>query len=291
MIQSPIGRFFFDNRWNLGFIDSIDDVMENKPYRVHWMKHSYNNRWFADPFILSVSEDKIFVLVEEFLDSIQRGRISLLEIRKKDYSLQKITPCLELPTHLSFPAILRTKEGVLVYPENSESGNLSLYKLSNEGLLTSAKVIAKAPLTDAIITNLFGDTLIFSTESSNPNGSDLNVYKKSGDLFVKDSVIRFEKKIARNAGQWFEYKGQVYRPAQDCTGYYGGAFIIQKVTRENGVFSFENVVRIESPNKIYNTGCHTFNSYEGMCVIDVNGYRRPFIAKIGLWITKVKAAL
>lgn len=291
MIQSSIGRFFFDNRWNLGFIDSIDDVMGNKPYSVHWMKHSYKNRWFADPFILSVSEDKIFVLVEEFLDSIKRGRISLLEVLKKDYSLQKITPCLELPTHLSFPAILRTEEGVFVYPENSESGKLSLYKLSEDGQLISPKVIAKEPLTDAIITSLFGDDLIFSTDSSNPNGAELNVYKNIRGLFEKDSAIRFEKKIARNAGQWFEYKGEIYRPAQDCSGYYGGAFIIQKVSKKNEHYSFENIIRIESSNKKYNIGCHTFNSYDGMCVIDVNGYRRPLIAKLGLLISKVKTAI
>ncbi len=291
MIQSSIGRFFFDNRWNLGFIDSIDDVMENKPYSVHWMKHSYKNRWFADPFILSVSEDKIFVFVEEFLDSIKRGRISLLEVLKKDYSLQKITPCLELPTHLSFPAILRTEEGVFVYPENSESGKLSLYKLSEDGQLISPKVIAKEPLTDAIITSLFGDDLIFSTDSSNPNGAELNVYKNIRGLFEKDSAIRFEKKIARNAGQWFEYKGEIYRPAQDCSGYYGGAFIIQKVSKKNEHYSFENIIRIESSNKKYNIGCHTFNSYDGMCVIDVNGYRRPLIAKLGLLISKVKTAI
>ena len=140
MIQSPIGRFFFDNHWNLGFIDSIEDVMEGRPYRVHWMKHHYRNRWFADPFILSVTEDRIFVLVEEFLDSIKRGRISLLEIQKEDYSLQNITPCLELPTHLSFPAILRDGNRIWVYPENSASDCLSMYELSQENKFPSTEV-------------------------------------------------------------------------------------------------------------------------------------------------------
>lgn len=291
MIQSPIGRFFFDNRWNLGFIDSLEDVMECRPYSVHWMKHYYRNRWFADPFILRVTNDKIYVLVEEFLDSIQRGRISLLEVCKRDYSLLKITPCLELPTHLSFPAILRDGNRIWVYPENSAAGSLSMYELSQENKCVFPRVIANSPLTDAIITDFWGEQLIFSTESSNPNGNKLNVYRQSDSLFMLDSTIQFETKVARNAGQWFKYKGEIYRPAQDCSGYYGGACIIQRVSKKDNSFCFENSIRIESTNKSYNTGCHTFNTHNGLCVIDVNGYRRPVIARLGLLISKIKASI
>ena len=39
-----------------------------------------NEGWFADPFILDVTKREIIVLVEEWYDSIQRGRISKLTI-------------------------------------------------------------------------------------------------------------------------------------------------------------------------------------------------------------------
>ena len=93
--------------------------------------------------------------------------------------------------------------------------------------------------------------------------------------------------MARNAGAWFKVGEKNYRPAQDCNSGYGRAVIIQEVTREGGAFCFRDIRRIESTNPQYNTGCHTFNNYRDLTVVDVRGWRRPVGVKVLSSIKKV----
>jgi hypothetical protein len=60
-------------KYNIGFVDgSLESIIAGEPMKVNWMKHSYKDRWFADPFILDVTDDEIIVLVEEWYDPIDR---------------------------------------------------------------------------------------------------------------------------------------------------------------------------------------------------------------------------
>ena len=43
---------------------------------------------------------------------------------------------------------------------------------------------------------------------------------------------KFGEPIARNAGAWFTYRGEIYRPAQDSAVRYGHKLVIQRVRRE-----------------------------------------------------------
>ena len=70
-----------EKEWNIGFIlKSPEEILQSDKLDVHWMKHKYKDRWFADPFILSVTESEIVLLVEEKYHPINRGRIFLLQI-------------------------------------------------------------------------------------------------------------------------------------------------------------------------------------------------------------------
>lgn len=77
-------------------------------------------------------------------------------------------------------------------------------------------------------------------------------------------------------GQLFEYKGNMYYPAQDCNEIYGGAIQIKRINFENGEFSIETVKRISSPHPKMRLGLHTLNEYKGVVVVDVHGYRCNF---------------
>lgn len=59
----------YSQNWNVGFcFTSADDVIINKGVKdVKWLNHPYKDRWFADPFIYSVTEKEIIVFVEELL--------------------------------------------------------------------------------------------------------------------------------------------------------------------------------------------------------------------------------
>lgn len=56
--------------------DDIADVIKSDKLNIHWMKHSYTDRWFADPYLLEVTDKQIVVLVEEFCYKLRKGRIA-----------------------------------------------------------------------------------------------------------------------------------------------------------------------------------------------------------------------
>ena len=285
-----IRRVLYDNHWTLGFPqNSISDIINGGVLNIKWMKNPFKDRWYADPFILGYDDENIYILAEEFYDPIGRGRISKLTIDRKKYQLKNVDVVLELPTHLSFPAIIRKDGDVYIYPENGASGELILYKynpLNND--CKPIKNLADGYLADAIQTDLFGEPLLFATIVPKQNLNELVVFVQSEGKYYQYKKIFFEENVARNAGDWFMYEGSIYRPAQDCTNAYGGEMILQKVSYLNSTFKFENIRRIKESFGTYKLGCHTFNHFDGISVIDVNGYRRPLLASAGKMIVKLR---
>lgn len=270
-------------KYNIGFVDgSLETVIAGEPMKVNWMKHSYKDRWFADPFIFDVTDDEILILVEEWYDPIQRGRISKLIVDKSTYELKQLKVMIDEGFHLSFPAIVRKDDGIFIQPESSVNNQLVEYKYNKESdSFEKLSVISDLPLTDSVRTNLFGDDLLFSTRLPDANGKELGVYSwdESKKEFVPKEYYHFNDNISRMAGNFFMCNSKIYRPAQVCIKSYGDAVSIQEVSLEDGRFSFREIRRIYSPNLYYNLGFHTFNEYNGIIVVDGLGFRRPQLAR------------
>ena len=85
---------------------------------------------------------------------------------------------------------------------------------------------------------------------------DANALNLELETLNQPKTYVFGECIARNAGDFFECGGKVYRPAQECNRWYGNALSIQQY--ENG--EFKEVRRIPR--------LHTLNSYQGVTVVD-----------------------
>ena len=263
-------------RWNIGFTETpIEDILAGKPVAYRWMKHGYKNRWFADPFLLDVTDDSYIVLAEDFEDSRGYAVISKLIVDKRTMELKDVKMLLNRGTHLSFPVILR-KDGVIyVHPENSESGELNLYKYDAESEhLIKVETMMAAPLTDAVTLSYQGEEWLFTTQLPNPNGTMLDVYKKGNGTYERQPGVKLDSRTARMGGDFFWVDDTLYRPAQDNNECYGGALILQRVSQKDGKWSFTDVRRLTSPHPSYTTGLHTFNIYKGSIVVDIHGYRK-----------------
>lgn len=277
-------------KYNIGFIDGdIDSIINGESIKVNWLKHSYNDRWFADPFILDVTENEIWVLVEEWYDPINRGRISKLVIDRKSFQLKEIIVLLELESHLSFPAIRRKDGEVYVYPENSATNQLKEYKYNQDKeILEFSSIISDKPLTDAIQTELFDDKLLFSTRLPDANGKHLGIYKwdKDAQKYILSEEYHYSDNLGRSAGDFFQYANKTYRPSQVCIKSYGDAVSIQEVTcNQSDRWKFKEIRRIYSPHPDLDLGFHTFNTYKNTIVVDAVGYRR---AKLCHLLRKIK---
>jgi hypothetical protein len=293
MSVNRIASKFNARYWAIGFVNNgLDGIMNDKPIHVEWLKMPKNG-WFADPFILDVSNDLIQVFVEEMLfgDDNSKGVITLLKIDRHSLELKSKKVVLELKTHLSFPCILRENGKIYIYPESACSGKLDIYEYNPiTETTTYLKTICDEVVWDSCITDRYGERMLF-TAAHNDLILDIYKWNETQSRFLPWKQVLSDNKNSRMGGQLFDYKGEVYYPAQDCTRGYGSAILIKKINFMADTFSFETVKRITSPHPKMKLGLHTMNEYKGVAVVDVYGYRHPFWGRIVDWMVRMKKRL
>ena len=266
-----------EKKWVIGFVEGgYETIFNHKKNTVHWVKNPKRDRWYADPFILSMDDDVICILAEEYRFDYPKGRIAKLTIDRHNWRIIKDDIVLETKTHLSFPNILRLDGKIYVYPENCRSGKMSIYEYEpDQERLVFKRVICDDALWDSSITNLFGKWQLFGGKT---NGCCMDVYNWSDTekKFVFDRTYESQKRNYQLAGQLFSYEGGVYCPTQDATETYGGAIEIMKIVEKEDGLEFIPTKRLTSPNFRYRLGMHTLNEYNGMLVIDVKGFNSVF---------------
>lgn len=260
--------------------NSLEGIVNGEELRVQWPANPFHDRWFADPFVLSVNGNEVTLLVEDFRYKDGKGRISRIIVDMERNSIVSCKTILD-GGHYSFPAIMKKDGSVFFYPEQSRQGKLELFEYYPETETCEyVGTLSEEPLTDAIIYK----GVVFSTRLPEPNGKTLKMFKwpsavqefndetrnsalgsaafgvvTEKELETRNSKLEtfsFSECIARNAGDFFECGGKVYRPAQECNRWYGNALSIQLY--ENG--EFKEVRRIPR--------WHTLNSYQGVTVVD-----------------------
>lgn len=280
-------RYCISHRWVLAFIDNdMDAILRGEPLKMDYVKYHFAGRWFADPFILDADEKNITLLVEDFDDASQLGKISRLKIDRLSMELKDVKVILSLKTHLSFPNIIRKtdeagKQHIYIYPENYHGDGLSLYEyLPATEEVKKMKLFTADPLTDADYVEYFGKPQIFSTRVPMENKDVLYIYEQTQGTFAEVAQVKFDECTARNAGGFFMHGDKVYRPAQECNGgFYGHAVSLQRVDLDGTGYRFTELRRIYPPKDGKSIGIHTFNTYKGLTVIDVKQYRHPLVAK------------
>ncbi len=275
------------NLWNIGFIEGEPgDVLRVGKPRIHWVRKRILDRWFADPFILDVTETEIIVLAEEYCYALRRGRIARVVIDRATWEEKGFEIILDLPTHLSFPFIMRKGGKVYLMPENSASGCSTVYEYDDAARkVTPLRRVAELPFTDATVFEMEGKAYLCSTVSPDANSRSVQIYsfdKETLQVTGKVGEAHFPIVCGRNAGEVFEADGQLYRPAQDCTACYGHGVILQRMEKAGEEWKFEPVSSLYPPPYAwkYNQGVHTFNHYKGLVVVDARGYRYPVIGRV-----------
>lgn len=282
-------KLLSSNRYTIGFAEFDPTLLEkNKTPKVRWIdENGHNDGWYADPFILSVSDDEIQVLVEEFLYKTQLGIISKITVRKRDMKVTNVEPLIDTGSHLSFPAYFRRNGKVYIYPEQGATGSLHVYEYDEQsGKVEKRWMLNPHDLVDSTICVLPDqEKVLLATTAPNYNGDVLDIYPYYDEdcpINLKPvQQITMERKTARGAGLPFEYKGRLFRPAQDCTNHYGEGVEIQEIVIKDGALEFIPRNLIYSPSKEWSGGFHTFNVFENkLIVVDAKKKRFPILNKL-----------
>lgn len=303
-LKSNVRRFvshlIYSENWNIGFSNTtVEAMLKNGGLnKVYWMKHKYNDRWFADPFLYKVDSKTLIVFAEELEIDYPKGRLVELHIDRNTYELKERFVILDIDSHLSFPVYFVRNGATYVYPENGESGKLNLYKYDcNQHSLILNKVLIAEALADAVIFERSGHYFMFATksESSQKDCQLFSAEKIDGHYSISsDKLFVEEAEFSRSAGNILTNAGSYYRVVQNCSLRYGGSVnIVELVFENNTPVGQSFVMEIKPSDWKYNLGLHTLNFKEDMCVIDGKGYLYPLFGRLyhSALVTRIKTLL
>lgn len=285
-------HLFLDENYNIGFIDNFtpEQLIEKAGLnRISWLKHPYRDRFFADPFILSVTDSTIDVLVEELRFDEHKGFISHLVVDRKTKKLLSRNELLNIDTHLSYPAIIKLGNDVFVYPENCEGGALNVYQYerTHPERLVYKKTLIHEPVVDSTIIEINNSYYLLATRSPDTQ-SDLHLYKSDnyiGEYSYLGRVV--EGYRARPAGNLFCVNKRLFRPSQNCERTYGASIDIMEVDLSESKYSEKCLFSILPSSFKYNLGIHTINFSEELCVVDGYGYLYPIWGRLRKMVIKI----
>jgi len=292
-------KYIYSHNWNIGFSATTPESLIKKGQleRIKWLKHSYKDRFFADPFVVNSDDSIINVLVEELPFSEKKGRIARLIIDNKSKRLIERHTILELESHLSYPAFHKLNGKIYLFPENSASGKLSVYEYNeNSNSVIKTGIMISEPMTDATLFNYNNEYWLFASKVPESNEKLFLYHSENfqGEYTCTNNggPIVTGLSSSRPAGNIFTIDGNIYRPAQNSSERYGAGMMIQQIVKlSKDEFTEKNILSITPHSFKYNLGTHTINFYEGGCVVDGYGYLYPMAGHIANFLIKKRDEL
>jgi hypothetical protein len=181
----------------------------------------------ADPFLFPTS-DGLFIFYEA-VEIDGRGRIEALKTRDMVTFLNMGT-ILELPCHLSYPAVFIQDEAVYMIPESSRGNEVVLFKFRDFPYgLERMKTILRGEYADSSPLYYQGMWYLFTTSNRGLEIFFTEDISRGPYSPHPNNPITTDPRFSRSGGLPIVLNGQLYRIAQDCSVTYGGNLNILRV--------------------------------------------------------------
>lgn len=255
--------------WNIGFIEkNIEEVISDEKNSIIWMQHKYNDRFFADPFVLSIDNNKIIILAEEYRFWEGKGKIVKLIIDKENKNLIERQLVIETKYHMSYPFLYKDT----IIAEQSASNQWIQYSLNG----TVTNILANEGFIDGTIFNDGKNEWLFATKvTGKKEEANRKLYryklKNGSPILETELMIKDDYNASRPGGKFFLIDSQWYRVAQNSKhNIYGESISICKVICCDEEKYQEEVVKILSSHSEdrYSKGMHTLNVENGFIIVD-----------------------
>ena len=257
------------------------DVPETTPYRFRELLPP-SDRFWADPFPL-LHQGSHWIFFEEKVASAP-GHIAVVEVGP-DGMIGQPRSVLERPYHLSYPFVFAWGGETYMLPETGFNRTVELYRAEDFPTRWSLDRVffSDVRAVDATLAEIEGRWWMFVNiaEPHAPLNDELHLYHADTPLGPwaahPGNPVKSDVRSARPAGRPFRFGGSWYRPAQDCSGRYGAAIVVNRITRldEKG-FAEEEVGRLLPAWRPDLVATHTLNAAGGLTVIDAQRLRWRF---------------
>ncbi len=282
-LARQLSAWFIVEQWNVGLIrQPIDAILrERGEPAVEWLPEGRG--FVADPFAVLL-EEGVGIVAEEWDHVERKGKISFLKLDRGlriDSEVPWQQAVLELPVHLSYPCIVQAEGRIYCIPECYQAGEAAIYR-SERFPAEWKKEKVLVPDFQAVDPTVFrhdGLWWLFCTDQEEGPHSHLHIWY-SNELLGEwrphpANPVKMDVRSSRPAGTPFTAGGELFRPAQDCSGTYGGAVWINRVELLTPTEFRETPVRRLAPDRSgpYPDGLHTLSFAGEATLVDAKRER------------------
>lgn len=283
-------------RWTIGVIEQpIGRLVEAfDPAAIRWLDVPFEG-FLADPFGLAGPDGSLIILAEALRRGEHPGCIAAIE-RRRDGRLAVTPTSLAVDTHLSYPQIIRHDGEIYCLPESSAQGRVQLFRaVEFPGRWVSERVLLEGFAgADSTVIRYRERWWMFTCNHADQDEAKLYIFhapELQGPWTPHAlNPVKCDLRSSRPAGTPFIAEdGTLYRPAQDCSRVYGGALVINRVSRLTpDEFQEEVATRLRpDPTGPCPDGLHTLSSVGDLTLVD--GKRHELVPWFVPWA--VAAAL
>lgn len=264
-------------RWRIGIIERpIRQLIEAfDPAAIRWLEVPFEG-FLADPFGLARPDGKLVILVEAFPWKERRGRIAAIE-RWRDGTLAMTPTSLDFATHLSYPQLIEHEGEVYCLPESFAQGRVQLYRAVEfpGGWAPDRVLLEGFAGVDSTVIRYRERWWMFTCDHADQDEVKLFIFHSSGlhGPWKPHALnpVKCDLRSSRPGGTPFVGEdGTLYRPAQDGSRAYGGALVINRVTRLTPDEFEEEVAAHLRPDSAgpCPDGLHTLSAVGGLTLVD-----------------------
>jgi hypothetical protein len=251
------------------------------------------DRFWADPFVMQRNGEYV-VFLEELEYKKKNGHIAAIRFDADHRPILPAVKVLERPYHLSYPFMIEHAGELYMIPETHQSRAIELYRCSGfpDKWEFVMNLMENVMAVDTTIWQHEGKFWLFAGMRDNEHASlsdELCLYS-SDNLLTQNwkphprNPIVSDVRCARPAGNIFQYLGDWYRPAQDCSGKYGRALTFQRIDLvDEESYKETPVTRVDADWDNSIDRVHTFNRTGRLSLIDGMKIHGKFRAPADVW--------
>jgi hypothetical protein len=231
--------------------------------------------FWADPFPVA-HDGVVYVFFEEYSHRRHRGRISCLRMTDDGPQAAPET-VLEAESHLSYPCVFRWRGDWYMVPETGARRTIELYRAARfpDRWEPAGVLFDHVAAADTTVAEIDGRWWMFTCMAVDGAlaSDELFLFHADSPLGPwrphRRNPVKSDVRSARPAGRLIKAEDGWYRPAQDCSGRYGRAIVMNRIERLTPDDYVETDARRLEPDwdpRIVAT--HTFNQAGGLTFVD-----------------------
>jgi hypothetical protein len=230
--------------------------------------------YYADPILIE-HEGQVWIFFEDYIYEKDHGRIGCAPVGP-DGTVGKVTICMDLPYHLSYPFVFHHDGDVFMVPESVANGSVELWRATEfpfswelEKKLTSGLFVDTTPVLHESRWYFF-TALLSRLRTHAAFGAVFSSPSLTGEWELHPaSPISTDVRSARPAGAILKAGNRLLLPVQDCGERYGRRIQVEEIEELSPVTCrMRRLHSIEPDWDKTLKGVHTYGFCAGFEVLD-----------------------